>query len=908
MKTTVKKVLLVLLQSLMFVFLAIGFVACGDEDSDSAPKSNPQKTHTLTLSLTSIDMTVWQNKTLYAMYSGEEAVVWSVSDSTVVSVENGEINALKVGEATVTAKAGNKTASCNVTVSAPVEELFSLEIEDQAPISYVGSSKNIEAELLYDGNAIPGVQYAYESFNEEVATVSASGVISSIARGDASLLVTATVNGFEFNSAVNLCVAPNGKVEISQSEIAIYSVAEFGGNTFKNTAQIQAKAYEKGVSYPSGEIAYSAKDATQDVFTVTEEGLVTANHAGEAVLVASYTGSDQQTVSEEVTIVVKRAELVADKDPLLIDLSDITYTIDTEEVFGEQIDFEKAIVFDGKIASEILFEGNDLDFSTVAAGEKTLSISTRDLTYTIGIDAWSQLIETADDLNALKTATNGKYRLENDLDMTGVEWKYADATTQFSGTFDGQDKEISGLTLSSANGLFAKLYGNAIVKNLTLSCVLSNSSSKIGALAAAVEGHSNVQATVENVNVTVIDRGQGNGGLIGAIAENTKVKINNSNIRYYEATRSVESGAVLGRTLGSVSFSETKVVSGSQICGTSSQNNNTDIAASLNAMNIAFKPEALEKLNIVDFETSKAYTLDEEVGTVTSVSLYGNEVREITVSDGSYDLLRADVEGLQGGAVEILFKNSEGAEFFYEIPLIARYTLTKDNITLLATATIYEYVLGEDIDMTGISYNPSGTFKGVLDGNGHTISNLTVKDGKGGLFVTISGATIKNLAIVNATIASNANQSGIIASTTGGANTIENVFISGTMSPSATNTSEGKWQGGILGRHWQRNTTLTLTNVIVNLTELDDAATVGFVCGYSRAPIALTDCYFIGGNGNINGTRTGYSCEMKQTNVNKYADVDAFNTAYSELTLTEELSAWWEAYLDSTTAQDSTES
>lgn len=43
-------------------------------------------------------------------------VIWSSSDSSIIAVENGRLTALKAGKATITAKVGDKTVSCEITV------------------------------------------------------------------------------------------------------------------------------------------------------------------------------------------------------------------------------------------------------------------------------------------------------------------------------------------------------------------------------------------------------------------------------------------------------------------------------------------------------------------------------------------------------------------------------------------------------------------------------------------------------------------------------------------------------------------------------------------------------------------------------------------------------------------------
>lgn len=84
-----------------------------------------------------------------------------------------------------------------------------------------------------------------------------------------------------------------------------------------------------------------------------------------------------------------------------------------------------------------------------------------------------------------------------------------------------------------------------------------------------------------------------------------------------------------------------------------------------------------------------------------------------------------------------------------------------------------DYVLANDIDMTGRNFVPfgivnnttAGKFTGTFDGRGHTIKNLRYDvEGKGevGLFSQTDNATIKNLIIEGAYFKGNANVGGIV--------------------------------------------------------------------------------------------------------------------------------------------------
>lgn len=76
------------------------------------------------LDKTAITLEIDETQTLTATLAPDNAtdktVTWTVAPSGVVSVENGVITALKDGTATVTATANGKSATCSVTVNAPV--------------------------------------------------------------------------------------------------------------------------------------------------------------------------------------------------------------------------------------------------------------------------------------------------------------------------------------------------------------------------------------------------------------------------------------------------------------------------------------------------------------------------------------------------------------------------------------------------------------------------------------------------------------------------------------------------------------------------------------------------------------------------------------------------------------------
>jgi len=120
----------------------------------------------------------------------------------------------------------------------------------------------------------------------------------------------------------------------------------------------------------------------------------------------------------------------------------------------------------------------------------------------------------------------------------------------------------------------------------------------------------------------------------------------------------------------------------------------------------------------------------------------------------------------------------------------------------IATTGVH-YKLMNNIDLSSYAnWTPIGDFNamnrsfyGIFDGNGKTVSNLrssnTVANGMSGLFgIILSGAVIKNLAVVNVQVESDFSAGGLLTDNRG---TIQNCFTSGTV------RSEGSFSaaGGI---------------------------------------------------------------------------------------------------------------
>ena len=158
--------------------------------------------------------------------------------------------------------------------------------------------------------------------------------------------------------------------------------------------------------------------------------------------------------------------------------------------------------------------------------------------------------------------------------------------------------------------------------------------------------------------------------------------------------------------------------------------------------------------------------------------------------------------------------------------------------------------LAADIDLTGTEWTPIPNFAGTFDGNGKTITGLTINQSATdnvGLFASIDDVgTVKNLKLdkVNVTAKSNA---GAIAGVNRG--TIENCSVSGKVAGSSVNS----YVGGIAGWHYGG----TITDCHSSAT-VEGITYTGGVAGQSNA--SITACYSTGdvkGEGNYVGGVVG---------------------------------------------------
>ncbi len=173
-----------LLSFAVLAMASIGLCACSEDDPNE-----PVIPTTIELSQSEIKLTAGQTAQLTAtVENGADdcLIEWESADETVATVDqNGEITAVNPGTTTITAKCNDASASCEVTVVPPT----TISLSQNEMTLKTGET----AQLTATAENADSHPVEWTSSDETVATVDATGLISALATGNAT--ITAECNG-----------------------------------------------------------------------------------------------------------------------------------------------------------------------------------------------------------------------------------------------------------------------------------------------------------------------------------------------------------------------------------------------------------------------------------------------------------------------------------------------------------------------------------------------------------------------------------------------------------------------------------------------------------------------------------------------------------------------------------------
>ena len=264
---------------------------CGNKEASCVVNVLPIVVEEISFNKTSVSLKAGETVTLTATVKPDDAtdktVTWSTSDASVATVNDGVVTAKKVGTATITAKAGDKSATCEITVVATPVTAVTL---NKTSVSLkAGETVTLTATVKPDDATDKTVTWG--SSDESVAKVE-NGIVTAIGKG----LSTITAKAGDTSATCMVTVSvPVENVTLNKTEL----VLQKGQEEVLVALVSPDDATDKTINWSSSNVS---------VVRVDQNGAVAAEGAGTAVITAS-AGTKSATCTITVTIPVESISL-----------------------------------------------------------------------------------------------------------------------------------------------------------------------------------------------------------------------------------------------------------------------------------------------------------------------------------------------------------------------------------------------------------------------------------------------------------------------------------------------------------------------------------------------------------------------------------------------------------------------
>src|SRR5205809_377018 len=217
------------------------------------------------------------------------AIGWSSNNLSVANVNaSGLVTGVAPGSATITAASEGKSGGAVITVNPAPVPVASVGVTPGSATMQAGQTVQLAATPKdVNGNPLSGRVVTWASSTPAVATVNASGLVTSVAAGSAT--ITATSEGQSGSSSITVSDAPVASVAVTPAAASV----QVG-----QTMQLAATPKDANGNPLSGRII-SWSSSNTSVVGVNSSGLVTAVATGGATITAT---SEGQSGTASITV------------------------------------------------------------------------------------------------------------------------------------------------------------------------------------------------------------------------------------------------------------------------------------------------------------------------------------------------------------------------------------------------------------------------------------------------------------------------------------------------------------------------------------------------------------------------------------------------------------------------------
>ena len=478
-----------------------------------------QRSESITLDAESAFLYIGDTKQLTATILPADAtnqkVVWSSSDDTIASVEEGLVTALKVGKAQITAttEEGDLKAVCEVEVAAFVS---GIKLDKNELELYNGGTYTLQASILpEDAN---NKTLKWSSSSPTIATVDENGTITALSAGTTTVTATAT----DESGITATC-----KVTVLQHVESITLQVTSGSIYVGQAKYLKATILPENASNKN--VVWSSTN--EAVATIDQTGLVTALKAGQTQIVATteeggLTAACDVTVKQYVTDIALNASTV------------MLYTKENYQLsatVGPEVAANKTVAWTSSNSAVASVDQNGL-VTALSAGSAMITVKAQDgsgvesscvVTVKQHVEAVS-LNRISQPLNVGETYQLSASIAPNDATNKNVTWESSDptvATISSSGLVKALKSGSTTITVTTEDGGFTATSTIEVIQyvsDITLDSqsvtIYENESWKLNA-SIGPENADNKIVVWESSNPTVATVDQN--GLVSALSVGT---------------------------------------------------------------------------------------------------------------------------------------------------------------------------------------------------------------------------------------------------------------------------------------------------------------------------------------------------------------------------------------------------
>lgn len=237
------------------------------------PEKQEITLQSISLNRTSLEMWAGESETLEVTYNPsnttvDKKVIWSSSDKSVATVENGKVKAVGKGEATITAEVDGKKASCTITA----KEYLRVSIYDDGLFLPAGRACSVWISGS-DGMLDDKYELKVYSLNKDVADFNEDGYLEGISDGTATIVAEW---GGKIGTAT-VVVKTTQKLQAAYFEQGVYNM-KMGDRRQLEVSTLPENAWISASGW---------KSSNPEVAEVDWDGVVRAMSEGETTITCS---------------------------------------------------------------------------------------------------------------------------------------------------------------------------------------------------------------------------------------------------------------------------------------------------------------------------------------------------------------------------------------------------------------------------------------------------------------------------------------------------------------------------------------------------------------------------------------------------------------------------------------------